>query len=382
MALSALIGLGSACSSPPRPSTTTSTAPSSTTTPPATTTTRGSSPPLAAGTSVPGYEVGALSFVSPSAGYGLVVTGGSTAQQLVVTDDGGVTWQVATPALLPAEASTLAFTDADDGYAWGLQGLDVTHDGGRDWQMSVGVSTGTLSVSPIGLNVWAVSSVAGLQTSNDGGASWQTGVQPPLSNMSALSRVTTSEAYVLGCSATLVDGSQPGELARTEDGGRIWQVVALALPEPPACDGGRSDLVALSTDDLWLVDFGEPATDMSSKWVYRSDDGGAHWTLMASVDLGANDAGTGHIMAMGDFGPLSVLAAQPSRAWLAEDRGGLLVTTDGGLTWRPAYDDPDVDANGPPDVSFLDATDGWAATGDGLWRTTDGVTWTEIAPRP
>ena len=328
---------------------------------------------MAAGTAVPGYRVGPLSFVSPSRGYGLIefdTTGLSTTQQLVVTEDGGVTWQAATSTPLPAWASTLEFTDSDDGYAWGSQGLDVTHDGGQHWAMTLALRTGNETVSPIGKSIWAISSSGVLETTTDGGDSWQKAVQPPVGSPAVLSRVSISVAYVLGC----------GELGRTEDGGKTW----LTLLVPQGCPGSsdQSDLVALSTDDLWLVQFGQPATDMSSKWVYRSYDGGLHWTLMASENLGSPNQRTGHILSMGDFGPLSVLASEPNKAWLAEDRGGLLVTTDGGLHWQSAYSDPNVDAFGPPYVSFLDAAHGWSSTGDGLWRTTDGNVWTEIAQPP
>ncbi len=326
---------------------------------------------------MPAYRVGPLSFVSPSRGYGLVefdTRGLSVAQQLVVTGNGGDTWQAATSVPLPAWASTLELTDADDGYAWGSQGRDVTRDGGQHWQLSLAVGTGTEAVSPIGPSIWAISSSGALETTADGGNTWHQGVQPPVSRPGLISRVSTAVAYVLGCGQSTE--TAPGELARTEDGGQTWQTLSV----PQGCTGGvaASDLVALSTDDLWLVEFSQPATDMTSKWVYRSSDGGVQWTLVASENLAEPDQRTGQIPSTGDLGPLTVLASDPDRARLSEDRGGLLVTTDGGSDWRFAYRDPNIDAFGPPDVSFLDADHGWAATGDGLWRTTDGTTWTEI----
>ena len=381
LGLTVLIGLGSACSSPPMVGTTEPGTSGSSATSLGPTVARSPSAPLATGTTVPGYRVGPLSFVSPSHGYGLVefdTTGLSTAQQLVVTENGGVTWQAASSTPLPAWASTLEFTDPDDGYAWGSQGLDVTHDGGQHWQMTLSLATSNQAVSPIGSSIWAISSSGALETSSDGGNSWQKAVQPPFSDLAALSRVGLSVAYALGSTQSAQNGSPPGALARTEDGGQTWQV----LPLPQGCVGGGSDLVALSTDDLWLVEFGQPATDMSSKCVYRSSDGGLHWTLMASENIGIPSGGTGHIFSTGDFGPLDALASKPDSAWLAEDRGGLLVTIDGGLTWQFAYRDPDVDAFGPPYVTFLDATHGWSAAGDGLWRTTDGLSWTEISQPP
>ncbi len=332
---------------------------------------------------MPGYRVGPISFVSPAHGYGLVefdTTGQSSEQQLVVTEDGGATWQVATSTVVPSWASTLDFIDATEGYAWGSEGLDVTHDGGQHWAFSLNLDTGYEAVSPIGMSIWAISSSDVLQTSIDGGNTWQKAVQTPVPSPALLSRVSANVAYVLGCGQNTVSGSQPGALARTEDGGKTWQTLSL----PQGCTGQAdwSDLVALSTNDLWLVQFGQPATDMSSKWVYRSDDGGVHWTLKASESLGNPSQQTGTVSPIGDFGPLSVLASEPNRAWLAEDWGGLLVTTDGGSNWHSAYSDPNVDAAGPPYVSFSDASHGWAGSGHGLWRTTDGDTWTEIVHSP
>lgn len=54
---------------------------------------------------------------------------------------------------------------------------------------------------------------------------------------------------------------------------------------------------------------------------------------MASENGGHLYQRTGHISSTGDGGPLNVLASEANRAWLPEDRGGLLVTTDGGLNW-------------------------------------------------
>ena len=143
--------LGSACSSPPMLGTRKPSTSGSSTTSVGTTVLRSPALPLAAGTAVPGYRVGPLSFVSPSRGYGLVefdTTGVLTTQQLVVTEDGGVNWQAATSTPLPSWASTLEFTDSYDGYAWGSKGLDVTHDGGQQWELSLSLATASRSRRP------------------------------------------------------------------------------------------------------------------------------------------------------------------------------------------------------------------------------------------
>lgn len=361
-----------------------------TTTPPA--------PPTsaAAGRSVPGATVGPVSFVDPLHGFGLrAPSGGADDQLLVASADGGDTWRVVSDTPLPAVASDLAFVDATDGYAWGSSTLQVTRDGGGQWAVALAsVVDSPEAVAPIGADVWALAASCPsssavppgtsaatcpvtVETSADYGASWQATAAPvPVADPTVLSRVDPSTAYVVGCPVSGSTG--PGGLARTEDGGAHWQV----LPLPQGCGPAilDYDLVALSADDLWLVEFGEPATDQSSKWVYRSDDGGIDWTLQASVVIGRLGTETGRIPATGDLGPLTVLAADPDRAWLAPDRGGVLVTTDGGVDWTPAFPDPEADAFGADAVSFLDADHGWAATFHGLWRTTDGTDWVEIAP--
>ena len=330
---------------------------------------------------MPGYRVGPITFLSQTQGFGLYefdTTGQSTAQQLVKTSDGGTTWVAAATAVLPAWASNLQFADALDGYAWGQGELEVTHDGGEHWAVSIsGVASGTQPVSIMDKSIWVAHSDF-LETSSDGGTTWQRDLSLSL-NPSLVTRVSSMVGFAFGCGPPTTSGTTAGYLARTEDGGASWTPMT-----SPACqfDARTVDLGATTADDLWLVEFGQPATDMSSKWVYRSSDGGQHWSTRAVLDLGDPSQDRGTIPTTGNFGPLFVNVSFPDRAWLAEDRGGLLVTTDGGVTWRSAYNDLAVDAEGSPYVFFLDATHGWSAAGDGLWRTTDGSNWVDISPAP
>ncbi len=316
--------------------------------------------------------MGPLSFIDDYRGFGIYKNLTNNAPYLVETDDGGFTWKVVTTMPLSSYPSRLEFIDAQTGYAWGDGTLYVTHDGGAQWLDSLTVAGGGQAVSPIGSNLWALTNSA-VEASANGGTNWTPLAKLPLSSPSSLSRVSTTVAYVFGCLQT--PSCNSNGLVRTEDGGQSWQMTS--LPQNGIAQG--LDLIALSIDDLWLVEFSQPATDESSKWVYRSYDGGDHWTLVASVVL---PSGPFHVPLprMGDFGPLSVIASVPNRAWLSFDRGGVWATTDGGADWMVAFPDPDADAEGPPYVSFLDADHGWAATGIGLWRTTDGSHWVEVAP--
>jgi hypothetical protein len=239
LALAFVAVLGSACTSVQTVRTTTPSTSASPATPLITPGTRSTSAPLVSGTPVATFRVGPLSLISPSKGYGLVefdTTGNSTAQQLVVSDNGGVTWQAASSTPLPAWATTLEFTDAEDGYAWGSGGLDVTHDGGTHWATSPGVGGGNGTVSPIGGNIWAISSSGVLETTTNGGTTWHRAVQPPGAPPTVLSRVSTSVAYVLACGQATASGTPVADLARTENGGQTWQL----LPFPQGCSNGSA----------------------------------------------------------------------------------------------------------------------------------------------
>jgi photosystem II stability/assembly factor-like uncharacterized protein len=103
--------------------------------------------------------------------------------------------------------------------------------------MSLAVDDGNEAVSPIGKNIWAISSSDVLETTIDGGSSWLRAVQPSVSDPAVLSRVNTSVAYVLGCGQITHNDSQPGDLARTDDGGKTWQTAP--LPQGCPADSAR-----------------------------------------------------------------------------------------------------------------------------------------------
>ena len=193
--------LFSACSSP-HASVTTSTlrVDGRTTTVPTTSTMTSVPSALSAGTSVSGSDVGPLSFIDDDQGFGIYKSLTNNNAYLAETDDGGVRWRLTTgsPISTYLYPSKLDFIDAQTGYAWGGGTLWVTHDGGAQWLDSYDVASGGEVVSPIGNNVWALTS-SGIEASSNAGATWMPLVTPPLSSSFILSRVSTTVAYVVGC---------------------------------------------------------------------------------------------------------------------------------------------------------------------------------------
>jgi photosystem II stability/assembly factor-like uncharacterized protein len=372
--------------------------------------------PLAVGTPVPLANLADVVFVSATDGFGLALHGEESV--LAHTRDGGETWSVvddAPPVGLPGQ---ILFADTAHGYLWGgapsSQGdvsLWTTSDGGRSWKRAA-IGPVVSDVSAIGPDVWAVvgtcpvssSSVAGacpatVELSTDNGATWRpTAAVPPVSEEPGLSvadqdlelaRITPERAYVLSfASARVVGAASLGKLGYTADGGRTWA----ARPDPcPAYFDVGQEIAASGTNDLWMVCASQPSTGSQAKALYRSGDGGQHWTLTAAANapvLSGNvslDA-TGGLPTDGYVSPLSLghqnLAVLTSgKAWLFPERSGVFQTTDGGHTWSAVsgLDRAGLVGGGTGNIVFVDADHGWVCdVGAGLWRTTDGVHWRHL----
>jgi photosystem II stability/assembly factor-like uncharacterized protein len=159
------------------------------------------------------------------------------------------------------------------------------------------------------------------------------------------------------------------DLWRSDDAGRTWTV--LGMP----CLAQRSYLAASSPDHLLLacVDLGAWP---SPQEVWSSHDGGLHWTLRSRVGMhgpgGSPLADVGHLGNQG--APAQLAVVSDTTAWMANDRGPVLVTHDDGVTWTAASL-PDAQfggAGGAEGITFPDAAHGWTFVPSGVWATGDG----------
>lgn len=197
---------------------------------------------------------------------------------------------------------------------------------------------------------------------------------PPLSRPVLVRHGTLG--WIFGPS--LNPGSAPPLLYSADDG-LHWSNLSSPCP-----DSSNASLAPTQTGHLWMVCGGEPGAGQQGKSVYRSSDNGRHWQLMAATSIGSTSS-TGRITSGGYVGPLA--AASDQRAWLGLNRGGLVSTVDGGVSWGEQSSFP------PPEdffagLQFIGDRIGWAAVttdtlgGNGIYRTVDaGATWTH-APLP
>jgi photosystem II stability/assembly factor-like uncharacterized protein len=345
------------------PPTSSPTSPTSPTTAPATTATN---PPVSVVAGQDGAAVAAgglrdMVFVDHIHGYGFVGGIGS----LVASTDGGVTWRFhgsPVPVLGNEESNGVAhvlFVSPALGYVYG-NGLSLTTDGGMTWT-SPTVGSGTItSLVAIGASVWAIAGNR-LYASDDSGASWHPlTAAPTYPTPPQLARITTTRAVIVSDSG----------LATTTDGGATW----VPLPSPCAFPGAEGSRAVAFGSDLLLLCPGSPGAGQQPLDVYASTDGGAHWALRAASGT-AQQAKVGTVPGRCC---LAVLAGvSPTTAWMAIGEDTLYGTTDGGVTWTPVITTTGG-GDGASRVTFVDATHGWTLDRQAVWRTTDGVHWTNL----
>jgi hypothetical protein len=146
-------------------------------------------------------------------------------------------------------------------------------------------------------------------------------------------------------------------------------VAARPLPHIGVTKCCTATLAAAAPDAhrIWLLGGGDAADErQQDKRLYRSDDAGAHWTLVADTSVPRPD-GVGRLPRRGFLPTLAVTS--PDRIWIAPDHGTLIGSLDAGRTWFDTGIRTTADK-----LAFVDPLDGWVWNGGG-YRTTDGRHW-------
>jgi heat shock protein HslJ/photosystem II stability/assembly factor-like uncharacterized protein len=316
-------------------------------------------------------------------------------EQILLTTDGGESWQLRTPPDAPRPgpevqqelAAAATFASAEMGWVsyWVPAPLApdasprvwVTSDGGASWEASEPLVLSDLPFDFFGPSDlgfldetfgWLLAHLgAGMShdyvaifTTGDGGATWQRVTDPEQSpeiqgcNKSALVFHSEDEGWLAGDCPGLMPQLT---LYQTADGGATWNPTVLPLVDgqPPAsaeelgnaCGVRQMVRVAPGTLLLSLHCFDWEA-DSRTAWLYRSDDGGESWQ---AEPLPVSD---------GFFA-----FATPDAGWIlgeaAGELGVLWATEDGAATWERQ-----ARVAGQGQVAFVDERHGWILTGGGM----------------
>lgn len=191
---------------------------------------------------------------------------------------------------------------------------------------------------------WAVVGNRLLQT-NDGGQRWTISVPPEWTTAlpTALSFATPTHGWAVG----------DGFVQATADSGSHWNVQAADLAK------GGDWLGVRGIDESRAFAVG------TSGVVLGTDDGGTTWTQRFSA--------TGSELH-------AITFADASHGWVvgtdASGKGLVLASTDGGASWAVQSNPAPAELSA---VCFIDTIHGWAAGRGGVMRTSDsGVTWSAV----
>ncbi|HEY3366772.1 MAG TPA: YCF48-related protein [Symbiobacteriaceae bacterium] len=245
---------------------------------------------------------------APGPGRGFMANGPA----LLTSTDGGQTW--AKLSDLGGPVNGLDFVSPDLGWAAAGSGLLATRDGGKTWQ---NLASGAFKRVDFADDTrgWALDDKLTLTSSADGGKTWAKLPSPCGDGAAAgaFSFVSPTTGWML-CGGQPGAGQQQKSLFRTADGGQHWTPVAAGgLP--------GSGYVA----DLFFLDAGHGWFSLTRGGLYATADGGKTWTMVKG--LSQPDS----------FKVVRFVSL--TQGYLIQDHGGtgLIATTDGGATWAPVY---------------------------------------------
>lgn len=176
--------------------------------------------------------------------------------------------------------------------------------------------------------LWAGTAQGGLWQSADGGNSWTLAAE----NTQGLA-VTTIMLHPLNPNIIYV-GTAAGDkpnldtrdrgIFKSEDGGKSWALLALTNPAVVGASWGQINHIAISTTGVLLV---ATADKERNGFIYRSSDGGETWGLFPVYV--ASKIGPRNTIHKVKFDP-----DNPNGAIFMDNYANITLSSDGGRTWE------------------------------------------------
>ncbi len=257
------------------------------------------------GASIPGVSP-KLFFIDQSHGWLLLPPQGSSATDytatLYTTDDAGLHWNIKSNATLPVGIDSLIFSSLTTGWIAGTGGtLLVTHDGGVTWQIQplpvtpTAVSTINLQFfdAQHGIATWSSSSESSLTAppvellvTSDGGTTWDVRPIPgefPLQLGGNF--VDANHGWVIAGTAADFNAVPAVSLPlyRTDDGGLTWvRVPTNVIWRSRADRVGPIDIVRFVDQNNGFAVREKDQANGYVQWL-KTTDGGRTWTVVVEA---------------------------------------------------------------------------------------------------
>ena len=328
-----------------------------------TSTTAGALASSAPGTPTPPNDLVSVAFVDAQTGWA------SAGRAVETTTDGGTTWHQQYVGQAPIV--DLEFVNRSVGWAVTAQALLATTDGGQQWGVLPAPAQPLRHVDFISPRLgWGIVAGGTLWHTSDGGHTWTT--PSPAAHVQSVCFSDASHGWAANGPA----------VQRTADGGHTWQPMFTA---PLGTSFGWSATVRCEGMQVaWVLFAGEIGLAGHEPYVlYRTLDSGQHWQAMLEEQYSSPGYPTVHApQGPGTYpGPLVIVNAATAMflGWSAAEGGTIEIfrTTNGGRTWKGSVILALRGADPRPfALAFADPTHGWLATvregRAAIFATTDG----------
>jgi len=269
------------------------------------------------------FDINSIELLGP----GIIVIGGGqesrdSIQVMFQSNDYGLSWYENAHDGLAPWIRSIAFSDADSGYAVGYEGRIIkSGDAGRNWGFTVyPINRDLNKIVYAGSGTYYVAggnkthdSIQTILRTTDYGNSWDVIYDVPGPWLKSIAFITTQKGYAVG---------DRGVILSTNNGGNTWTSISAPLLRD------FNSVTFVNADTGYIV--GGTAAGLYKRTILQTVNGGTNWDILLDEHGGILK---------------DISFADPFMGYAVGDSATLLQTLDGGLNWIPLVIDTNLSGN-------------------------------------